>query len=223
MCADNDKDSCSLLDWITEPTPNLKVQNCGKLTQVTVFTNGVVSVKAFHCHRYDCPRCGNEQKAEIKKKIIDKSPIWYGKVISEIEYGAAQKRIKRAGEQYCALGMGDEILILTMAPVLNGSSMLALGKLESSIDEYLDCEYAYRKRRFRHSNGLFPSKPSSPITTHIKRKYAVGEPVKTMITKFVDKGYNISKEGKETFLVPMWMGHKEEEVLTASHLAWAES
>lgn len=176
------------LDWLTEPTPAIKKSNCGKLTQVTVFTNGTISVMAFHCHRYDCMKCGTDRKAEIKDKIIKRQRYWYVLEINEANYPAIQKRIKRAGEQYCVVGGGDRLLLLTLKPVIEGSKAMVGYKLSNSIDKYLDCPYDYRKRRFRHSSGLFEPEPKNDPLTHIKRKYAVAEAKDIVIKNFENGG-----------------------------------
>jgi hypothetical protein len=68
----------SILDWILEPSSDDKKANCGRLTQITIFTpNGTVSVKAFYCHRYDCPRCVAERKKQVVDKILGHSTFWY--------------------------------------------------------------------------------------------------------------------------------------------------
>lgn len=166
----------SILDWILEPSPNDKKANCGRLTQITVYTNGTVSVKAFYCHRYDCPRCSAERKKQVVGKILGHSTFWYVRVIGESELSAARKKVKRSGDVYCAVGAGNDVLLLTKKPTFPDSRLVAMDLLKELVEQHLECGYSYRHRRFRHSNGLFPSSKNHPLALtssagmpHLKR------------------------------------------------------
>ncbi|MFC1930008.1 hypothetical protein ACFLW6_04040 [Chloroflexota bacterium] len=190
------------LDWLLEPTPTDKKANCGKLTQITVYSNGTVSVKAFYCHRYDCPRCGAQRREEIKSMIMGIRPFWYVKTINEGEFPSTRKRVKRAGDKYCAIGAGDNILLLTQKPTFPDAKIMGMGQLENLINKHLDYEYYYRHRRFRHSNGLFPPKGKPLVEIHVKRRYATIEPMNMVISHFIDCGYFQHRSGQEYYLRP---------------------
>jgi hypothetical protein len=191
------------LDWITEPSPVDKKANCGKLTQVTVFVNGVVSVQPFACHRYDCLKCGSDRRKEIIDTIIKHQALWYAVSTTEREYSALIKRISRAGETYCAVGRGDKILVLTPNKVIENSELMGLSKLEKLIEDHLNCGYSLGKHLFRHTNGLFPAKPKSTNPIHIKRRYAVSKPLTVMVGEFERDGYTSNHSGSQYYMRPI--------------------
>ncbi|MBN2239023.1 MAG: hypothetical protein JW712_04560 [Dehalococcoidales bacterium] len=213
-----------MLDWLTEPSTADKVANCGKLTQITIYSNGTVMVRAFYCHRYDCPQCFAKRKVEIKSKIMKVSKFWFMTLTDEDHFSAVKKRITRTGEKYCAVGRGDNILVLTLHKVLENTRVVGMEHLENLIDKHLDCEYNYRKRRLRHSRGLFPSEKKSLNTIHIKRRYATIEPLLAVVERFTNDGYNQQTASGEYYLRPFLSKHAAEEVLNvcAANLVWSE-
>ena len=181
----------SVLDWVLAPTPLEKMKACGSVTQITEFSNGTIGIMTFYCHRWDCEHCRQASKQSIINKIMKKSLLWYTKPIEASKYQAIRKRVVRAGAQYVAIGSGDEILMLTDKPVLEGAKLLSKLQLEPLIERYLESEsqYDYRHRRFRHSEGLFPPTKPASINIHIKRKIALDKPKKDVIAGLGDKGY----------------------------------
>jgi hypothetical protein len=214
----------SVFDWLPEPSPSSKKLRCGQLTQITEYSTGTVGVMAFYCHRHDCLRCGALRRKEIIQTIMTKSKVWYVQTISEDELLGMRKKVGRAGEQYCAVGAGDRILMMTLKPMLQGSHITGLSKLEYLIDGHLDCEYDYRTRRFRHSNGLFPAKPKPITSVHILKQYASSESMIAVVDRFTKAGYIETFNEKGYFLRRSGKGSTVDEVLATGlkHLEWAE-
>lgn len=181
----------SALDWVLAPTPRDKIAGCGKVTQITEFSNGTVGVMTFYCHRWDCEHCRQVSKRMVIDKVLKKSVLWYAIPINSSKYDATRKRIVRADAKYVAIGSGDEILMLTDKPVLEDCKLLSKVHLEPLIDRYLEAEsqYDYRHRRFRHSAGLFSAAQPTTNSTHIKRKVAVDRSKKDVISGLENKGY----------------------------------
>lgn len=218
----------TLLDWVTEPSSVDKKTNCGKFSQITIFVNGTVSVKAFYCHRYDCLKCGVDRRKEIVDTIMKYKPLWYAISTTESEYSAMVKRVNRAGAKYCAIGSGDKILVLTPNKVIESSELTGLAKLKNLIEDHLDCPYAYKSHIFRHSNGLFPPKPKSIMPIHIKRRYAVSKSPEVMVGELERAGYISNHAGNaesECYMRPFHTSYKPVEQLLSGMLSavvWAE-
>jgi len=169
----------------------------------------------FFCHRWDCPGC----KEKKLKKIIDKVKsvdfsYWFVKEISENEYSAVCKRVKRAGSAYCAIGHGQKILLMTPNLVFEDSRCVLSSRLEAMIEAHLDCEYEFRTRRFRHSRGLFPPEPKSEPFTHIKSQIAVSKSANQVIDELITAKYQLTGLGDETYLRPSVKSMPPEDILS---------
>jgi hypothetical protein len=115
---------------------------------------------------------------------------------------------------------------MTLKPVIEGSKASLGKKLEAQINEYLDCAYDYRKRRFKHSQGLFPAEVQSDPFTHIQRKYAVNKDRDKVIQIFCEGGYLPSYYGSESYLTPIGKKSRSREEILSRYfgsIIWAEA
>ena len=211
----NESKPASILDWFRAPSPQDKKEACGRVTQIVEYTNGTVGVMAFYCHRWDCPTCEANRREEIKRQISSARSFWFMKVIDDMKYSAVAKRVKRAGAKYCALGRGENVLMLTTRKVFEDSSSVYGEKLSRLIDLFLEsCPYAYRRRKFRHSKDLFLKKGTSITPVHIKRKIAVMKSREYILASLEDNGYLITnREGDVAYMRPI--SSKEEALESA--------
>ena len=176
------------------PSPKDKRAACGKATLIILYTNGKFSLMGFFCHRWDCKRCASQRREDIRTTITALHATWYVKSITPAEYVAARKRIVRAGAKYCALGTGDSWLFLTTEPVLKGSQEMGGEALDLLIEESLKGQHTPRKRRFRHSNGLFPE-TGRASGGHIERKIVVAGQKERVLAELKKQGYGFSDGG----------------------------
>jgi hypothetical protein len=161
-------------DWVTSPTYLEKRANCGKLTAIIYYTHGYFEVLIFRCHNWSCKFCANMRRLEIGEKLIGVSLFWYVTVIRASEYTGVQKRITRAGTEYCAMRHNDDWVILTLESVLNGGQLIAGDEIPALAMQCCIGPHKHGERMFRSSRGLFPAKKTTDV--HIKRKIVVNEP-----------------------------------------------
>jgi hypothetical protein len=160
--------------------------------------------------------------------IMRRSKVWFGKIVTESEMDAVKKRVSNAHDKYCALGVGDNILVMTLSKILPDSHAVGFSQLPDMIEHHLNCGYGYRLRRFRHSNGLFPPKPKPITPVHIERRYASSESPKAVVERFMREGYEetMSPHGHahEYYLRPGSAEHTVDEVLATGlkYLEWSE-
>lgn len=180
----------SALDLVLEPPPSVKKSACGKSTLVIIYTNGTICVRTYRCHRWDCPLCGQERKESIIRDLEAIRSEWYSIIIDDEQYERIRKRAKRAGAGYCAIGRGDEVMMLTDLPVFNDGKILAGEQLRGQVEKHIDqCSYSHRQRRIRHNQGLFPAKPQSSKDVHIRRQIGVNDTKHVIVGKFRTYGY----------------------------------
>lgn len=201
----NESKPASILDWFRTPSPQDKKEACGKVTQIVEYTNGTVGVMAFYCHRWDCPTCEANRREEIKQQITNARSFWFMKIIDDVSYSAVTKQVKRASAKYCALGRGENTLMLTTSKVFEDSISVYGEKLLRLVDLFLEsCPYDYRHRKFRHSKDLFPAKGTSTTFVHIKHKIAVMKPKEYILASLEDNGYLITnREGDVAYMKPI--------------------
>ena len=174
-------------DWVTSPTVLEKRANCGKLTLIIHYSNGYFEILVFRCHNWKCPYCANIRRFEIAEKIMSVSLFWYVTTVPDPRYTAIQKRITRAGIEYCAMQHNDDWAILTLEPVLEGGQLIAGDELALLTMQCCVGPHVPGQRMFRSSRGLFPVMKDSDV--HIKRKIVVNEPFKDVLNKLMDDGH----------------------------------
>ena len=182
----------SALDLILDPPPDVKKSACGKSTLITLYTNRTVGVRMYQCHRWDCPTCGPARKQIIMDDLEATSPRWYTVLIDDVDYDRVRKKIKRAGAGYCAIGRGESVLLLTDRPVFEDCVVLGGDQLREQVNHFIDtCGYFYRRRRIRHSQGLFPPKPQPPEDVHISRRLTVKEKPRAIVAKLQANNFDV--------------------------------
>ena len=154
---------------------------------IIYFTNGFFEVLVFRCHNWKCSFCANIRRFEIAEKILGLSLIWYVTSVPNPKYTAIQKRITRAGTEYCAIRHENDWAILTLEPVLDGSELIAGDELAILAMQCCVGPHAPGERMFRSSRGLFPAKTNSDV--HIRRKIVVNEPFRDVLNKLMDDGH----------------------------------
>jgi hypothetical protein len=156
--SNNAEDASSIADsWGLEEPGEERKRACGKGTHITVYTNGMIALMRFMCHRWDCPTCSAEQLKKIKNIILTYCSTWYVTLIGSEKYIAITKRIRRSGAKYLAIGWYEVWMIFTDKQVSKDfRPPFSKDLLERLIDVVVkDAPYESRSRRIRFSRNFF--------------------------------------------------------------------